>query len=218
MKNFLDILTSCPLFDGISPQELETMLSCLDARAAQYKKGETVLQEGDPAAGLGILLSGSVQVVRMDYYGNRSIIAKLGPADIFAEAFACADLPAMPVSVIAAENAQALLIEARRITETCHNACSFHNRLVHNLLRVLAAKNIACNRKIEITSKRSTREKLMTFLLMQAKNSGSSFRIPYDRQELADYLEVDRSGLSAEISKLRREGVILCRKNEFTLL
>ena len=219
MKKFFEVLKKCALFRGIRAEDFGPMLSCFGAEPWHYDKGETILGEGDPAEYVGVVLSGTVQVIRVDYYGNRSIMAKLGPGGIFAEAFACADVPAIPVSVVAAEDAEILLLQAQRIIQSCGNACHFHNQMIHNLLQVVARKNLVCNQKIEIMSKRTTREKLMAYLLLEAKRAGrSSFAIPYDRQELADYLEVDRSGLSAEISKLRREHVLLCRKNEFTIL
>ena len=112
-----------------------------------------------------------------------------------------------------------LLIRLRRITETCSNACEFHNRMVMNLLRAIAGKNLMLNAKIEITSRRTTREKLMAYLLNQAKRAGgSTFTIPLDRQGLADYLGVERSALSAEIGKLRREGVIESERSTFRLI
>jgi len=177
------------------------------------------LSEGDPVRWIGVVLSGTVQIVQVDYYGNRSMMAKLGPADIFAEAFACAGVREMPVDAVAAETTEVLLIDAGRMMQPCSAQCGFHQRLIRNLLRVVASKNLALRQKIEITSQRSTREKLMAYLLLQAKRAGKdSFSIVYDRQELADFLEVDRSGLSAEISKLRKEGKLICRKNHFTLL
>jgi len=219
MKKYFAVLKKCALFRQIREEDYGPLLSCFAAQPWHYDKGEVILGEGDPAEYVGIVLSGAVQVVRVDYYGNRSILAKLGPAGIFAEAFACAGVPTMPVSVVAAEDTEILLLQSQRIIHSCGNACHFHNQMIHNLLQVVARKNLVCNQKIEIMSKRTTREKLMAYLLLEAKRAGrSSFSIPYDRQELADYLEVDRSGLSAEISKLRRENVLLCRKNEFTLL
>jgi len=219
MKKFLNVLKICPLFSGIAEAEIEALMGCLQAKTEMVSRGEVILAEGDPANHVGIVLSGSVQVVREDYYGNRSMMAKLSAGDMFAEAFACAGVMAMPVNVIAAENAQVLLVDARRITQPCGAMCGFHHQLIYNMMRILAVKNLVCNQKIEVTSKRTTREKLMTYLMLQAKKQNSnSFSIPYDRQELADYLEVDRSGLSAEISKLRREGILNCEKNHFTLL
>ena len=138
--------------------------------------------------------------------------------DLFGESFACAGLDALPVSVVAVEECEYMRFDCRRLMTSCTNACSFHNQLIFNLLKVVAAKNLAFHQKIEITSKRTTRDKLLTYLQIQAKAAGSSrFTITYERQELADYLEVDRSGLSVEISRLRKEGVIDCHKNNFTL-
>lgn len=219
MKNNYKILLNCPLFEGIKHENLNKLLNCLGAKSYVYKKGETIFAEGEPAKNFGIVLSGAVQIIRLDYYGNRSIVASIEPPQIFGESFAFAALPAMPVDVIAVEDTEVMLIDARNITQACCNACSFHNSLIYNLLNVVARKNILFNQKIEVTSKRSTREKLLTYLTLQAKSNNSrSFTIPYNRQELADYLEVDRSGLSAEISKLRKEGLLSCQRSNFTLL
>lgn len=218
MQKNLDILALCPLFFKIRQEDMGAMLSCLGGRQRTFSKGETVLGEGAPADIIGVVLSGTVQVVREDYFGNRSMMAKLGPADLFAEAFALAGVEGMPVNVVAAENCEVMLIDVSRISRPCAKACGFHQQMIYNLMRILAMKNLACNQKIEVTSKRSTREKLMAYLLIQAKRAkSSSFIIPFDRQELADYLEVDRSGLSSEIGKLRREGVLDCEKNRFTI-
>ena len=219
MKDFFDILRECPLFDQIGDENLDEMLGCLGAKKCSYKKGDTVLAEGDKAKYLGIVLKGSVQLVRVDYCGNRSILTSIEPPQLFGEAFACAGLDSVPVDVIAAEDTDILLTDAMHIARPCENACAFHRQMTLNLLQIVARKNLVLHLKIEITSKRSTREKLMTYLLLQAKKAGSStFTIPYDRQELADYLGVERSGLSTEIGKLRNEKVLECRRSTFTLL
>ena len=219
MKNYFSILCNCPLFIRIEDKELCKMQGCLSAKEYSYKKGETIFAEGDKAKYIGIVLKGSVQAVRVDYYGNRSIVANIEPPQLFGEAFVCAGLKSLPVDVVAAEDTEILLIDAQLITHPCKNACHFHCQTISNLLQIVAKKNLVLNQKIEITSKRTTREKLMTYLLLQAKEAKSrTFTIPYDRQELADYLEVDRSGLSAEISKLRKEKVLECRRSTFTLL
>lgn len=219
MKKYINILRKCPLFDGIEEKDLQTMLNCLGARIENFDKKFTIFAEGNPAKYIGIVLSGTVQMMRDDYYGNRSIIASIEPAQIFAEAFACAEVQEIPVSVIASEPAEVMLINSNHILHTCHNNCGFHQQLIFNLMKALAQKNVAFYQKIEITSKRTTREKLMAYLLINAKKAGSnSFTIPFNRQELADFLEVDRSGLSAEISKLRNEGIIECHRNKFTFL
>jgi CRP-like cAMP-binding protein len=219
MKNYFDILRNCPLFDGIEDSNLTAMLGCLNAKQYDYKKGDTILAEGDEARYMGIVLEGSAQIERIDYYGNRSILTKIQPSMIFGESFACAGLKTLLVNVAATEDTAALLIDARRITQSCSNACAFHSRMIFNLLNIVARKNLVFHQKIEITAKRTTREKLMTYLLFEAKKSKTgTFTIPYDRQELADYLEVERSGLSAEISKMRKEKMIECHRSTFTLL
>lgn len=219
MDKYYSVLCRCPMFNDIERDNLIAMIGCLGARVRNYKKGEVILAEGEPAKYIGIVLSGSARIIRIDYYGNRSIVANIEASQLFGESFACAGVDSLPVDVIATSDSAVLLIEAARIISTCNNACGFHRQMIFNLLRVVATKNLIFNQKIDITSKRSTREKLMTYLLLQAKeNNCNSFEIPFDRQELADYLEVDRSGLSAEISKLRKEKILECERNRFTLL
>ena len=219
MKKYHAVLCECMLFDGINKEDLISMLACLGARVEEYKQGEIIFSEGEAAREIGIVLSGNAQIVRIDYFGNRSIVTNIGKAQLFGESFACAGVNTLPVDVIATSDSVVMLIDANRIINTCNNTCEFHRQVIFNLLKVVATKNLVFHQKLEVTSKRSTREKLMTYLLMQAKNNNSNeFEIPFDRQELADYLEVERSGLSAEIGKLRKEGVLECRKNRFVLL
>lgn len=219
MKKYLDILQRCPLFAQIEEDNLLRMLVCLGVRVESFDKKYTILAEGNPAKYIGIVLSGSVQIVRIDYYGNRSILSENGAAEIFGEAFACAEVPSIPVTVIANEPCEVMLIDSGHILHTCTNNCGFHQQLIYNLMKDLATKTLLIHQKLEITSKRTTREKLMTYLMFQAQKAGKNrFEIPFDRQELADYLDVDRSGLSAEISKLRREGILESDRKEFLLL
>ena len=218
MKEYLPILQRVPLFDGLTGPELSGILGCLGAKAVTVRKGVALFHEGDPADFIGIVLDGAVQVLREDYYGNRSILAHIGPKELFAESYAFAPGKTLPVSIVAAEDCRLILLDSSRITACCSNACAFHNQVIFNLLRLVASKNLALHRKIQITAQRTTRDKLMTYLLSVAKDQGPSFRIPNDRQGLADYLEVDRSGLSTEIGKLRKEGILECDKNSFRLL
>lgn len=219
MKKYFPILRKCPLFSHIKEEHLPALLSCLGASVKNYGKKETILEEGRPARYIGIVLSGAAQMVRLDYYGNRSIVSNAEPSELFAESFACAEVSSVPISIIATEPSEIMLIDCQRIIHSCSNACDFHQQMIYNLLKNVAIKNLLFHQKIEITAKRSTREKLMAYLTLQAKKAGSrSFEIPFDRQELADYLEVERSGLSAEISKLRKEGVLTSEKKHFELL
>ena len=219
MKKYFEILRKCPLFNQIEDENLLRMLSCFGAKVEFFDKKYTIFAEGTRAKHIGIVLSGSAQVIQMDYYGNRSILLGVEPSEMFGEAFACAEVNSMPVAVVANEPSEVMLIDCNHILHTCSNNCGFHQQIIFNLMKNLATKNVLFQQKIEITSKRSTREKLMTYLMFQAKKmKSSSFDIPFDRQELADYLEVDRSGLSAEISKLRKEGIIENHKKHFILL
>ena len=219
MEKYFEIIRKCPLFEGIEDKDLLGLMGCLGAKLMSFEKKYTIFTEGSRAKYLGIILSGSAQIIQLDYYGNRSILSVIEASELFGEAFACAELEAIPVSVVANEACDVLLIECERILHTCSKACGFHQRLIFNLMKDIATKAIMFQQKIEIVSKRSTREKLLAYLNIQSKKAGSrSFDIPFDRQELADFLEVERSGLSAEISKLRKEGILISNKNSFELL
>ena len=212
------VLSRCPLFAGIAAAEIASLLSCLGARKVAVEKNQTIFWEGDAATDMGIVLEGAVQVVRDDYYGNRTIVARLESAGLFAEAFACAALARYPVSVIAETASTVLILNCQRIMTVCSSSCGFHSRLIRNLLAIVAAKTIQLNQKLELLSHRSIRERLMHYLLSCAKKAGASqFTIPYDRQQLADYLCVERSALSAEISKLQKEGILESRRSWFLL-
>ena len=219
MEEYFDILSQCPLFAGISRQELGQMLSCLGGKITGIAKGDPVFLEGDSAEFVGVVLSGKVQIIRTDYYGNRSVLAVVSPGGLFGEAFACAGVETLPVSAIALQNCTVLLLDCKRVLTGCSNACPFHSHLVRNLLQGIAQKNLILTQKIRCMSRKTTQEKLMEFLLEQAKQQGSAeFVIPYDRQALADYLGVERSAMSAEISKLKKAGRIDCSGSRFRVL
>lgn len=219
MREDLKVLQNTALFTGIAPAELEGLLACLGARETVCERGRPVLRSGQQLTAFGIVLDGQVQIFQEDYFGNRSIFANAGPGELFGEAFACAEIPVLPVSVTALTDVRLLLIDCARLTAPCTRACDFHARLVRNLLNILARKNIALTQKIEITARRTTREKLLAYLSARAREAGSGcFFIPFNRQELADYLSVDRSAMSAELAKLRDAGVLRFRKNRFELL
>lgn len=218
MEEYFAVLTQCPLFTGITAPELSEMLRCLNGRVVHAAKGSPVFLEGDPAEFVGVVLSGSVQVIRDDFYGNRSVLTAVAPGGLFGEAFACADLEALPVSVIAQQYSTVLLLDCKRVLSGCSGACSYHSILVRNLLRGIAQKNLALTRKIRCMSRKTTREKLMEFLLEQAKIQGKAeFTIPFDRQALADYLGVERSAMSAEIGRLKKEGILDSKRAFFRI-
>lgn len=218
MQKHFPVLQQCQLFSGIAENDLLAMLRCLNVTVQQYRKGQTLIAEGEKPERFGIVLSGTVQLWRIDYSGNRSIMASVEPSQLFGESFVCAEASSIPVQVVASESCEIMMIDGTRILHACGNGCAFHHQVIFNLLRIIARKNLVLHQKLEITSKRSTREKLMTYLSQQAKlHQSRTFTIPFDRQELADFLEVDRSGLSAEISKLRKEGVLESERSTFRL-
>ena len=219
MEKYLDVLKTANLFRDIDESDLLRLLSCLSAKSNHYEKGQTVFFSGESIEQFGIVLSGQVQIIQDDYYGNRSILAKIDTGGLFGESFACAKINTLPVSVIATTGSELLFIGCHKLASPCGKACGFHGKLIQNMLDIVSMKNIFLTQKIEITSKRTTRKKLLAYLSAEAKKSGSSrFSIPFNRQELADYLSVERSAMSAELSKLRDDGILFFHKNQFKLL
>ncbi|MDR2861269.1 MAG: Crp/Fnr family transcriptional regulator [Syntrophobacterales bacterium] len=219
MENNPSVLKKCHLFADIAENDLDALLGCLSAARRGYEKNAFIFQAEDKVFSVGVVLSGSVHVIQDDYWGNRSIFANIGQAGLFGEAFSCAEIEKLPVSVIAAEPAEILFIGYRKIITTCSNTCAFHTKLIKNMMRILARQNILLIQKMEFLSRRTTREKLLSYLSEQALQSkSSSFSIPFNRQELADYLCVDRSALSREMGIMQNEGLLRFNKNYFELL
>lgn len=218
MKNYIPILKTVPLFYDIEDHEMNSLLACLSAKVMRYHANEPIFLAGDAPCFVGIVLSGEVQVTQDDYFGNRNIIASVSQGQLFGEAFACADIKSLPVSVFATTQSDIMLVNYKKIITTCSNSCSFHNKLIYNMLRVVAHKNIMLSQKIEFISKRNTKDKLLAYLSNEANKAGTNcFSIPFNRQELADYLTVDRSAMSNELCKMRDQGILSFHKNQFTL-
>ncbi|NCB52664.1 MAG: Crp/Fnr family transcriptional regulator [Clostridia bacterium] len=208
MEENLSFLSQVSLFRGIAADDLRGMLGCLNARKKFYRKQDIILLEGQDVSSVGIVLAGRAQIIKEDYMGNRNIMAEVLPGQLFAEAFSCVHTDKLPVTVLSVADSEIMWIDYRRIITVCSSACKFHTKLVENMLAVLAFKNIQLNQKIEHLSKRTTREKLLSYLSDQAEKCGDEFDIPFNRQELADYLCVDRSAMSNELCKLRDEGLL----------
>jgi CRP-like cAMP-binding protein len=218
MKENLKILTSCPLFYGIAADDIMRMLDCLRAHTRSYLKNETVLLAGEAIDGIGIVLSGRVQIWREEIPGERTIISQVERGGLFGEAFVCAGVARLPVTVASVSDSEIMRIDYRRILTLCPSACAFHAGLIRNMMMDLAQKNIAMNIKIRHLAKRTTREKLISYLSQQAQSAQSlRFDIPFNRQELAEYLCVDRSAMSAELGKMRGDGFLEFSKNHFVL-
>jgi len=218
MKDTIALLKNVPIFTGIDEQELTSMLGCLDAKRETFPKGEYLFHEGDRAEAVGLLLSGSVLVIQEDFWGNRNLMTRIGPGQIFAEAFACSPGAVLNVSVVADEPCDVMWLNVRRILTTCPSACAHHTRMIRNLLSDLAGKNLRFNEKLTHMGQRTTRKKLLSYLSAEAQRQGSSaFEIPFSRQQLADYLSVERSAMSAELCRLRDDGVLRFDRNHFVL-
>lgn len=219
MDKYLDVIKTVPLFREIEENDILSLLKCLGAKKVEYESNTTIFHEGDETSLVGIVLSGEVKIVKDDFYGNRNIVASVSKGHLFGEAFTCADVSTLPVSVLTTCQSVVMLINYKKIITTCSNCCDFHNKLIYNMLKVVANKNVLLNQKLEFISKRTTKEKLLSYLSSEAKKSGSSsFTISFNRQELADFLFVDRSAMSNELCKLRDEGIIEFNKNKFKLL
>ncbi|QHQ59853.1 cyclic nucleotide-binding domain-containing protein [Anaerocolumna sedimenticola] len=219
MNQEILILKQVSLFQGIEISGIEDILGCLGSNVKSYKKNQSIISAGSKIISLGIVLSGGVQVIREDILGNRMLVTSLAEGEIFGETFACAGIEECPVSVIAMEPSRVLMLPINRIVTPCSKACSFHSSLLTNLLQLLARKNLYLNNKMELISKRTIREKIMAYLTAEAeKNHSNSFEILLNRNEMADYLCIDRSAMSREISRMQNDDIIKYHKNHFTIL
>ena len=214
----LSVLRTSGIFSGISEEETEKMLHCLEVRPETFQKDEYILLAGDRVEAFGLVITGKVLIIQEDFWGNRNILAAVGAGHCFAETFACSPGAVLNVSVMAQTNVQVLFLNVKRILTTCPSTCSHHSRMIRNLLSELAEKNLRLNEKITHLGQRSRRAKILSYLSAEAQRHGSAkFDIAFSRQQLADYLSVDRSGLSMELSRMQEEGLLEYRKNHFVL-
>ncbi|MEL4105642.1 Crp/Fnr family transcriptional regulator [Oscillospiraceae bacterium WX1] len=219
MTPYLSTLKKCPLFAGIDDTDIDKILPCLSATVFQYEKNTFVFSADDSVFTVGIILSGSIHIIKEDFWGRKDILSQAEAGDLFAESFSCAQSERIAVSVLAAERSEVMLVNCRKIIKTCSSACLFHAQLIANLLQIIANKNILLMQKIEQMSKRTTREKLLAYLSAEAEKVGrSAFDIPFNRQELADYLAIDRSAMSSELGRMRDEGLLTFERNHFELM
>ena len=218
MKEFFPTLHAAALFSGISDDELATMLSCLGARINTFPKGSRLLRAGEAVEEVGLVLAGSALIMQEDIWGNRNILSKAGPGQTFATAFACVPGSLLNASVIAKTPVTAMFLPVKRILNVCSSACSHHSRIIRNLLGELAEKNLHFSEKLTHMGQRTTRAKLMSYFSAEAQKLGAyEFDIPFSRQQLADYLGVERSGLSLELGKMRNEELLDFHKSHFIL-
>jgi len=219
-KNFeiFEVIKDNPLFHGIESSDFGKMFLCIESETRKYKKDDIILLSGDTVNFIGLILSGGVKIIKEDMNGNITILTELAVSEIFGEVFACAGIDNSPVTVQASsEESEILFINYKKIIAVCSSACGFHTKLIENMLKIIAQKNLMLNQKIEILSKRTTREKLLAFFDTK-RGMVKKFAIPYNREELAHYLCVDRSAMSNELCKMRDEGIIKFNKNIFEII
>ena len=208
-----------PLFDGIQPSELKAMLQCIGYRIRSFSKGEIIAFEGENLKHIGIVLSGSVDMVKEDLWGNKTMLVRMRQDELFGETFACGEDSLSVVTFMVSEDAKILFMPFVRVMHSCTMACEFHHRLIENMVRVIANKNRDLMRKVEVVSKRTIREKLLAYLSIQSQLQESRyFEIPFGRVELAEYLCVDRSAMTRELVKMKDDGLIDYDKNCFRIL
>lgn len=219
MEEYIDVIKESIIFKGLKEEEIKGMFGCLSAYKKAYKAGEYVFRNGERINGAGIILSGEALIIKEDYWGNQTILQKLMPGDLFGEVFAILGTNTSQMSVIVQKDSAIMFIDMNKLINVCTSACEFHNRVVHNMVFALALKNNGLNQKINHLTQKKTRDKLMSFLSEQATINGSNkFKIPYNRQQLADYLSVDRSAMSSELSKMKNERIIDFDKNTFCII
>ena len=219
MKKYIPILKRTRLFSGVSEEGIAAMLSCLDSKLREYKKGEYVFRQGEHLNHITVLVDGDLHIQRDDYWGNRSIIHRIAIGEMFGEAYITPESGALLNDVVATQDSAVIFFDAKRIITVCSSACRFHSMVVQNLFFAISDKNRKLVQKLGHVSKRSTREKLISYLSEEAKSQNSaSFIIPFNRQQLADFLSVDRSAMSNELCKMRDEGLLAFNKSAFKLL
>jgi len=214
-----EVLNNCDLFRGMSEHDIEMILGCLGSLKKTFQKGTYIYMEGELHPKVGIVLSGTVQAIKETKDGGRILINQIKKGDTFGLSYACAQLESLPISVISVETSEILFIELNQLVQTCHKACSFHVEMIKNALWILAQKNLFLDTKMYYISHKTIRERLLTYLEDQEMKSGSTeFEIPFNREQLADFLCVDRSALSRELGNLKEEGFLDYKKNRFKIM
>jgi len=208
-----------PLFKGIQPKDMEAMLGCIGYHIGTFRKGDIVAFEDENIRHIGILLSGSVDMVKEDLWGNKTMLVRMRRDELFGETFACGEDNLSVVTFVVSEDARILFLPFDRVMHSCTMACVFHHRLIENMVHIIAGKNRDLMRKVEVISKRTLREKILAYLSIHAQLQESRyFEIPLGRVELAEYLCANRSALTRELVKMKSEGLIDYDKNCFRIL
>lgn len=216
--NYLQEVNSL-LFAGMEPQEREAILGCVGYHIGSYRRGEIIAFEAENIRHIGIVLSGAVDMIKEDLWGNKTMLLRIRKDEMFGETFACGEDNLSVVTFGVSEDSKILFIPFDRVMHSCTMACQFHHQLIENMVHIIANKNRDLMRKVEVVSRRSIREKILTYLSIQAQAQNSRYiEVPLGRVELAEYLCVDRSALTRELVKMKEDGLIDFDKNCFRIL
>jgi CRP-like cAMP-binding protein len=212
-----EVLTTVPLFDGIGEKELDTILQCIGAEVKSLLKGEFALLAGDKVTHIGIVLRGELHILRECFDGKRSLISSLTPGGVYAEAQCCVGIEESPVSVMAKTDSDIMTLDFPHVLRSCSIACVYYRKLVENMLKIVANKNLHLQKRMEILSIKSVRGKVLHYLRSFVPKQGQNIVIPFNREELANFLCVERSALSHELTRMKADNLIDYRKNHFYL-
>lgn len=218
IEKYYNQIKNSPVFYGMNDEELKGLLECFHARVRKYQKEEMIIRQGDIISNIYLILDGGVNIEKDSYWGRRIIISRLGKNQNLALSFVGSKNVESSVDAITVEETLVLILSYEKCTSMCQNACTRHKVLINNLFQILSKENIELIQKIENVSQKTIRDKVLTFLSNEAqKNHSNQFDIKFNRQDLADYLNVDRSAMSFELSKLQKERLIKYNKNHFEL-
>ncbi len=219
MEEYLRLLSKCALFKNVKEEDLGSLLSCLNSYTKNYKDEEYIFFAGNEINYVGVILSGSAEIIKENLAGSRHIMAFLGPAHIFAEGIVCTPKRISPVTLRVKEDSKILFIPYERIIKSCGNTCNFHVQLIQNMMMILGQKNYNLNTKIELLTLKGMREKIAAYLLNESKNSNSlSFQIVPNRNELAEYLNVSRTSMCRELARMKELNILDYYQNSFKIL
>ena len=208
-EKWLGLLADCPLFEGISPGDIKSVVKCLDLSIKSYTKNDYLTHPGQEFNDIAIVLSGTVALTKETASGNRVIIGLLGPGEMFGETNAYAEKAPYPMIVIAHDDCIVIYFSRDKIAGCCEKACVSHKTLILNMLKIVSNKAVMLNKKVDYLTVKTLRGKISTFLLEEYKKSSSkTFQLPLNRHELADFLNTSRPSLSRELCKMRDEGLI----------
>lgn len=219
MEKHIGKIINMPLFEGIKPDELKAMLFCLQGYIKEYKKGEYIIFEQDIVKNIGLIISGSIDMVKEDVWGNKTTLVRMGEKELFGETFACGENPSSSVTFLASSESEILFVPFAKVMHMCSNRCMFHHQMIENMVAIIASKNRQLMNKVEILSQKSIRGKLLAYLAFQSQEHGAKyFEIPFGRLELAEYLCIDRSAMTRELNNMKKDGIIDFDKNVFSII